>query len=272
MGANMNSEIISLVNSSTMGATQIYGNIAVTEIINHNAERYGDLLSMSLALEMGFLDVSETGNVPRLDFDASRPTLVRSGEAVLGGGKQDRVVRRSAIIEGRQGADVFCIEAGRWSPSDQNWIHTDTPISFKRAILNGASQQVIWNKVQQMLGRMNVRSGTNALGAVYQSMQHEFQWRVDKFKIVDGQVGMIVTMDNAVAGFEYFGDQMCFSRDWKSILGNSYVPDAGNDYEGNMTPESVVAAIGRFRDELRSGRRKSEVVHHDNEVVYACAV
>jgi hypothetical protein len=53
---------------------------------------------MSLALEMGFLDVSETGNVPQLDFNASRPTLVRPGEAVLGGGKQDCVVRRSSVI------------------------------------------------------------------------------------------------------------------------------------------------------------------------------
>ena len=83
---------------------------------------------------------------------------------------------------------------------------------------------------------------------------------------------MIVTIDGSVAGMEYFGDQMCFSRDWKSILGNSYVPDAGLDYDGNMTPDSVQTSIHRFRDELLSQRRNSEVVRHNGEIVYACAV
>ncbi len=246
--------------------------MAITGLVNQDTENYGDILSTNLALEMGFLQVVETGNVPQLNFNATRPTLVRSGEAVLGGGRQDRIVKRSAIHEGNHGVDVFCIQAGRWTPSDTHWIHTDTPVSLRRAILEGASQQDVWDRVQAMLGRAGVQSSTNALGAVYQALQYDFQWKADKFKIVDGQVGMVVTINGEVAGCEYFGDQMCFSRDWKSILGNSYVPEVQENYEENISMKAVQSGVPQFLGELASGGRAAEVVQYNGEVVYACAV
>jgi hypothetical protein len=83
---------------------------------------------------------------------------------------------------------------------------------------------------------------------------------------------MIVTIDGVVCGMEYFGDRMMFSRDAKGILANSYVPEARMDTSGHMSREVIDSAIEEFIQELYDGKRRTDVVHHNDRLVYACAV
>ena len=272
MSSGAASQVLKLIEQSEMTAPQIYGNLAVTGLVDSRAELYNGIVSTQIALEMGNMKVEETGNVPSLRFFAEEPTLIRCGEGVLGGGKQDRIVAESTVVEGHRNLNVFCIEAGRWEHSHGEWLHTNTPISMRRAILEGRNQQHVWTMVQQILSAWGVRSGTSALGELYSFHGHEFERYVSRFNWSDDEVGMIVSINGEVHGVEIFGDKMGLRRDYSAILKESYAPLALRDSGREMTYQEINKGICSFLSELNSGQRKAQVVQHEGNLAYACAV
>jgi hypothetical protein len=265
-------QVLKLIEGAEMTAPQIQGNLAVTGLENVDAELFNGIVSTQIALEMGNMKVEETGNVPSLRFYAEEPTLIRCGEGVLGGGKQDRIVAESTVVEGHRNLNVFCIEAGRWEHSHGEWLHTNTPITMRKAILQGQNQQHVWNMVQQILSAWGVRSGTSALGELYAYHGYEFERYVSRFEWSDDEVGMIVSIDGQVQGVEIFGDKMGLRRDFAAILKESYAPVALRTPGREMTYKDVNAGISEFLNELNSGRREAQVVKHGGNLAYACAV
>ena len=144
-------EVLKTIESAEEGVPQIYGNMAVVGLSDANAELFNGIISTQIALEVGNMQVEESGSVPSLRFNAEEPTLIRCGEGVLGGGLQDRIVAESMVIEGNHSLRVFCIEDGRWTAKTGEWLHTNTPISMRRAILEGRNQQYVWSEVQRIL-------------------------------------------------------------------------------------------------------------------------
>jgi hypothetical protein len=265
-------QVLKLIKSAEMAAPQIHGNLAVTGLEDEGAELYNGIVSTQIALEMGNMKVEETGNVPSLRFFAKDPTLIRCGEGVLGGGKQDRIVAESTVVEGHRNLNVFCIEAGRWQHSQGEWLHTNTPITMRKAILEGRNQQHVWSMVQQILSAWGVRSGTNALGELYVHYGHEFERYVSRFKWSDDEVGMIVSVDSKVQGVEIFGDKMGLRRDYAAILKESYSPVALHSRGRESTYQDVNEGISQFISDLKSGHRFAQVVNHGGNLAYACAV
>jgi hypothetical protein len=265
-------QVLKLIDNAEMTETQIQGSLAVTGLADANAELYNGVVSTQIALEMGNMKVEETGNVPSLRFFAEEPTLIRCGEGVLGGGKQDRIIAESTVVEGHRDLNVFCIEAGRWEHSHGEWLHTNTPITMRKAILEGRNQQHVWNTVQQILSAWGVHSGTSALGELYAHHGHEFERYVSRFNWADDDIGMIVTVDGKVHGVEIFGDKMGLRRDYGSILKESYAPVALRNTGGEMTYQDVNEGISSFLSELNSGRRHAQVANHSGNLAYACAV
>jgi len=272
MSSEATKQVLKLIDNAEMTPPQIQGNLAVTGLVDEGAELYNGIISTQIALEMGNMRVEETGNVPSLRFFAKEPTLIRCGEGVLGGGKQDRIVAESTVVEGHRNLNVFCIEAGRWEHSHGEWLHTNTPISMRKAILEGRNQQHVWMMVQQILTAWGVRSGTSALGELYAHHGYEFERHVNRFKWSDDEVGMIVTMNGVVQGVEIFGDKMGLRRDFAAILKESYAPEALRKTGVEMTYQNVNDGISSFLSELNSGRRSAQVVKHDGNLAYACAV
>ncbi|MFW9835149.1 MAG: ARPP-1 family domain-containing protein [Candidatus Thorarchaeota archaeon] len=272
MSSGAAKQILKLIESAEMTAPQIQGNIGVTGLEDASAELYNGIVSTQIALEMGNMNVEETGNVPSLRFFAKEPTLIRCGEGVLGGGKQDRIVAESTVMEGHRNLNVFCIEAGRWQHSHDEWLHTNTPITMRRAILEGRNQQYVWSMVQQILSVWGVSSGTNALGELYVYHGHEFERYVNRFKWSDDEIGMIVSIDGKVQGVEIFGDKMGLRRDYAAILKESYAPIALRSQDREMTYQDINEGISQFLSELNSGHRYAQVVNHGGNLAYACAV
>jgi hypothetical protein len=265
-------QVLKLIEQAEMTAPQIQGNLAVTGLLDAEAELYNGIVSTQIALEIGNLKVEETGNVPSLRFFAEEPTLIRCGEGVLGGGKQDRIVAESTVVEGHRNLNVFCIEAGRWEHSHGEWLHTNTPISMRKAILEGRNQQHVWSMVQQILSAWGIRSGTSALGELYVYYGHEFERYVNRFNWSDDEIGMIVTIDSQVQGVEIFGDKMGLRRDYTAILKESYAPLSLRNKVSEMTYQDVNDGISSFLSELNSGQRYAQVVKLDGNLAYACAV
>ncbi|MFW9810475.1 MAG: ARPP-1 family domain-containing protein [Candidatus Thorarchaeota archaeon] len=266
-------KVLKHIESLEEGVPQIYGNIAVTGLSDTNADLYNGIISTQIALEVGNMQVEETGSVPSLHFNADQPTLIRCGEGVLGGGLQDRIIAESTIVEGNRSLRVFCIEAGRWASKTGEWIHTNTPVVMRRAILEGHSQQYVWSEVQKILSSWGVRSGTSALGELYIHHGFEFEKLATRFNWSDDEVGMIVTIDGRVQGVEIFGDKMGLRREYASILKESYAPIALQTAgERSTTFEDVNNGINIFLEELHSGHRKTQLVSHNGNLAYACAV
>ncbi len=272
MRAGSSAEFIRLIEGCTITEPRISGNMAVSGLIDTNAELQRELLSFDLALDLQKLTVDETGNVPSLVFNTDQPIIVRAGEAVLGGGKQDRVVRESMIVDGRRNVDVYCIEAGRWTPSNQQWIHVDVPVSLRKQILNGANQNQVWGHVAELLSMWDISSTTGALGAVYDALRGQFNMRASKFGRWNKQIGMIVTIDGRVKGVEIFGDVMSFGRESMNILSDAYVPNAIQKSEGALTAISVRKAIDSLFEELQTNSRCVEIVKHHGKLAYASAI
>ncbi len=63
MGASSTQQVLGIIEQAKMMPAQVSGNIAMTPLVNPDAVGYREILSMDLALEMGDLDVTETGNV-----------------------------------------------------------------------------------------------------------------------------------------------------------------------------------------------------------------
>ncbi len=265
-------QILRIIEHAEMTAPQIHGNMAVTGLIDENAELYNGIVSTQIALEMGNMMVEETGNVPSLRFFAEEPTLIRCGEGVLGGGKQDRIVAESTVLEGYRNLSVFCIEAGRWEHSHGEWLHTNTPITMRKAILEGKNQKQVWSMVQKILAAWGVRSGTSALGELYVYHGHEFERYINRFKWTDDEIGMIITVNGEVQGVEIFGDKMGLRRDYISILKESYAPIALRNAMREMTYQDVNNGITRFLSELNLDQKHAQVVKHEGNIAYACAV
>ncbi len=272
MSSGAASQVLKIIDQAEMTAPQIQGNLAVTGIVDASAELYNGIVSTQIALELGNMNVEETGHVPSLRFFAKEPTLIRCGEGVLGGGKQDRIIAESTVVEGHRNLNVFCIEAGRWEHSQGEWLHTNTPISMRKAILEGRNQQHVWSMVQQILSSWGVRSGTSALGELYAHFGHEFERFVSRFKWSDDDIGMIVTVDGKVLGVEIFGDKMGLRRDYTAILKESYAPLALRGTVREMTYQDINNGISDFLSELHSGQRHAQIVNHEGSLVYACAV
>jgi len=272
MSSGAAKQVLKLIEDAEMTAPQIQGNLAVTGLENPDAELFNGIVSTQIALEMGNMKVEETGNVPSLRFYADDPTLIRCGEGVLGGGKQDRIVAESTVVEGHRNLNVFCIEAGRWEHSHGEWLHTNTPITMRKAILEGQNQQHVWNMVQQILSAWGVRSGTSALGELYSVHGYEFERYVSRFQWSDDEVGMIVSVDGKVKGVEIFGDKMGLRRDFAAILKESYAPVALRTSGREITYQGVNEGISEFLSDLNSGRRHTQVVKHGGNLAYACAV
>jgi hypothetical protein len=118
-----------------------------------------EIYTLEEALDKKFLVVHETGEVNRLKItNQSRDAFVfiMAGDIVKGG-KQDRVLQHSMIIEpGSKDIPVnaFCVEPGRWQPraneaAAQFSSSKDSLVSkqLKIAARSTKSQQEVWNEV-----------------------------------------------------------------------------------------------------------------------------
>lgn len=268
-------ELLSLLNDfderNFVTVPQIIGNIAVIGLIDPNAPK-PVAKTLREGLRSGILTVVDKGGVNDLTFETHEPVLIRKGEGISKGGRQDRIVQTTQIIERPTQLSVYCIESGRWGRGGQEWRPTDIPVPIRRAASEGRSQYDVWGFIKEYLQSWDVQSRTSALTAVYDALGTQFEKFVGNFEWWVGQVGFVVIINGVASGVEIFDSHETFHDEGMSLLRDSYVPEALHDQPSLrklMMPGDVAEAMKTFKKELQENKRQVDIAKYRGRVIYA---
>src|SRR5687768_10623897 len=105
--------------SYRVSAPYSHKNLTIYLIHGKNQTSKTNILTLQEAMERRILRVYETSDVNELEVEnisKGFDVFIQSGDIVKGG-KQDRILAVSIIIQARSGRikiDAFCVESGRW--------------------------------------------------------------------------------------------------------------------------------------------------------------
>jgi len=179
-------------------------------------------LDESLALGLvEITEVSDAGSVPELRVvnRGDRPTLIVDGEELVGA-KQNRIVNLSILIPAlaKLTIPVSCVEAGRWSARSRAFAAAPrTQYATGRAKrmaqvsdamrshgARHADQADIWNDIALKSERMNARSATGAMDALFLDHASFVEKAVEAFAPAPKQTGALFAVSGRLLGFDLF--------------------------------------------------------------------
>lgn len=179
-------------------------------------------LDESLALGLvEITEISDAGSVPELRVvnRGDRPTLIVDGQELVGA-KQNRIVNLSILIPAlsKLTIPVSCVEAGRWSARSRAFAAAPrTQYATGRARrmeqvsdamrshgARHADQADIWNDIALKSERMNARSATGAMDALYLDHASFVEKAVEAFTAGPKQTGALFAVSGRLLGFDLF--------------------------------------------------------------------
>ena len=259
----MNTTIDQSFASIELGAPQVHQNIVVFPIINpsHNAAHW---LTLGEALEQQLLTVTEVshgGSVPELAVinRADRPVLLLDGEELIGA-KQNRVLNTTILLKEHSETvvPVSCTEHGRWSYvsaafADSKMLmahraraHKSRSVSESLAASAGykSDQGEVWNEIAALHSSVGSTSPTGAMRDAYKARERELDQCTAAFNAVPGQTGLLVVIDDQVAGFDLIPHPEIYAQQHTKLV-KSYLIDSiaqSNPRAGNPDAAGVRAA------------------------------
>ena len=188
------------------------------------AETPAPYATLDEALALGHVEITEisdAGSVPELRVinRGDRPTLIIDGEELVGA-KQNRIVNLSILIPAlaKLTIPVSCVEAGRWSARSRAFAAAPrTQYATGRARrmeqvsdamrshgARHADQADIWNDIALKSERMNARSETGAMDALFLDHASFVEKAVEAFAAGPKQTGALFAVSGRLLGFDLF--------------------------------------------------------------------
>lgn len=214
---------------------------------------YGDFTPRTFdeAVERGELRIEEKEraevNTVRVRNDGSRPVFIMAGE-ILSGSKQDRTVRRDALIPAHSGwvdLPVYCVEAGRWTLKTPYFGSRQALASpaLRADAYAGVGQERIWEQVDRAAKAQGVeQSQARAFQEIYDNpgVRERLKDYVDNLRIPRDRrvVGLVAYAEGSPVAADLFGSSEVFER-LRDKLIRSYVlavdPRGGRPEEDHPT-------------------------------------
>jgi hypothetical protein len=230
--------------SIELGAPQVHRNIVVFPILSpsHDDARW---LTLGEALEQQLLtvtEVSQGGSVPELAVinRADRPVLLLDGEELIGA-KQNRVLNTTILLKEHSETivPVSCTEHGRWSyisaafadskvlMAHRARAHKSRSVSESLAASAGyqSDQGGVWQEIAALHSSIGSTSPTGAMHDAYKARERELDQCVASFSAVPGQTGLLVVIDDQVAGFDLIPHPEIYARQHTKLV-KSYLIDS----------------------------------------------
>jgi hypothetical protein len=101
----------------------------------------------------------------------------------------------------------------------------DVKFSLKRGNGYRSDQGRIWRDIEEKSARMEVKAPTGAMADVYESYDDKLSEFLDRFKLIEWQVGAVFAINGQILGIEGFGCHETFKRFFDKLL-KSYALDA----------------------------------------------
>jgi hypothetical protein len=189
-------------------------------------------------------EVSEGGSVPQLLAinDTGSQVFLLDGEELVGA-KQNRVLNLSIMLAPKSKTEipVSCVEAGRWR-TESDSFRTEQRVQFARGRaqkieqvsrslrMSGEArsdeiQAAVWDEISEKSARMNVRSPTGAMAALFESRHDDVQDYLDAIPTSDGQIGAAYAIGETLLGIDVFDSNATFGKLAPKLIA-SYALDA----------------------------------------------
>jgi hypothetical protein len=207
-----------------------------------SARVYPNVVSLSQAMQEGFVKVSERGTAStenvhwlRINNTSDKSVYIGSGEIILGG-RQDRMISKDTILA-PSGADqyvpVMCVEEGRWSDKQKKFLYNNYANPTLRKVLDHSKNQVlIWKEILSQLNYAGTQAPTLAYAAhrankkFTAEQEAYYQYFSEKFKNADSTITGIVCMSgDKVIGCDVFAANNLFYGELLPLL-HGYIEEA----------------------------------------------
>jgi hypothetical protein len=228
----------------TFGPEIAFQNLTVVPIVGE-AEHGRDYVTLDEALADGSVEiteVSEAGSVPDLKVvvKGAVPVLLLDGEELIGA-KQNRVLNLTILAPPQRTTviPVSCVEAGRWRHVSRAFGTSarahfaegraakmrQVTASMVSAVGSRSDQGAVWDLIDAKSARLEARSETSAMAAMYEKLTVPLDDFVTAFPPADKQIGAVFFINGAPVGLELF-DVPATWRKLSSKLIRSYAVDA----------------------------------------------
>jgi hypothetical protein len=249
-------QIKSFLEIAKIARKQVHKNLTVFPLLAPDGIE-PEYLTLEQALDENLIQITELdteGSVPELKLKnlGKKSVLIIEGEELVGA-KQDRIVNSSFLIAGNTEVviPVSCVEQGRWSyrseaftsgkkmmPASLRREHQeDVKCSLKQGRGYRSDQSRIWDNISAKSASMSVESPTHAMADVYESYEDKLSEFLNKFRLIEWQVGAVFAINGQILGLEGFGCHDTFKRFFDKLV-KSYALDA-LDSHGTLRKESV---------------------------------
>ena len=237
-------QIESFLEISKIARKQVHQNLTIFPLLAPDGIE-PEYLILEQALDKDLIQITELntqGSVPELRLQnlGKKSVLIIESEELVGA-KQNRIVNSSFLVAGKTDVviPVSCVEQGRWSyrsetfASGKKMMHAslrrehqeDVKFSLKRGRGYQSDQSRIWHNISEKSARMNVESPTHAMADVYASYEGKLSEFINKFQLIEWQVGAVFAMEGQIVGLEGFGCHDTFKRFFDKLV-KSYALDA----------------------------------------------
>lgn len=283
----MTTTVEKVFSSVKFGEPQSHENMVIIPLISVAAEELvdTDFITLDEALKQNLAEVQELaggGSVPTLKIinKGPKPILITDGETVMGG-QQDREINISILIPGKKDIEipveievpVSCVERSRWAGGRRQAGSGRSSYGRLRAVRTKGMQKMafssgeysspqseIWSEIEGKHFSFATRSSTRTMHDVYDKIDKNLEKFGKTFKVLPGQVGIIVVIDGEIAGMDYYGLHKFLKSNWKKIL-EGYILDAVEALaRGEAKPCKVDEAIKKaqeFVTELKEAKTKT---------------
>jgi hypothetical protein len=240
----MNDTVWATLNGLDAGELQTNGTIMVLPLFDP-VPRTLTYITLNEALRAKTIRVSEisaSGSVPHLDVEngGSEHVLLFDGEEVAGA-KQNRVFNTSILVAAKSEVrvPVSCTERGRWAYRERDFRPSGNVMAAKmrarkmeyvQASLEAShsyagEQGSVWRDVDELHADFGSSSGTAAMADAFRARKSELDRFVDGSKVIDRQVGMIVSVDGKLMGMDYLSSPSAFRAFFPKLI-RSYATEA----------------------------------------------
>lgn len=242
----MNSKLINLLDKLQFGEVQNFKNLTIMPFFYKNGNKL-EYISLEKALEIDMIsikEISEGGSVPELFVanDSDVKVLLLDGEELIGA-KQNRVINTTILLDVKTSTKipVSCVEAGRWNYKEKLFSSAERtmPSSMKysknmsvtRELIQSegmsyrSDQGEVWSSIARLSMDHKFTSPTGAMSDVYDYKKEDIDEYIKSFASLENQNGMIIFINNNLAGVEYISYQKCFAELYNKLL-KGYIMDA----------------------------------------------